>query len=442
MKRGFAGLLAAEGVSFVGTRMSFVALPWFVLAMSGSAARTGVVAFAEMLPYVLVCAFGGPLLDRLGHRRVSVLSDLGSAVVVAAVPLLHHGPGLSYGGLVALVTLLGTLRGFGDSAKRVLLPRTIAASGIVTTRATGLHDGVYRLSTLLGPPAAGLLITAFDATAVLLLDAASFAIAAVLVAMLVPSGEAERRPEPYLRALRAGWRFIGRDRLVLGLAVMIFVTNLLDQAYTAVLAPVWAREVAGSATALGLLFGFFGAGAVAGSAVFAVLAPRLPRYATFVLGMLIGGAPRFFAPALAGEIWVVYAVAFIAGFSIAGINPVLAAVQYERVPDEMRARVLGISLAIAWGGIPLGALLGGWSVQWLGLTESWLLFGLLYLAATLAPFVLPEWREMDRTAPRSAGQRHKDDQQDQRGPRDGEDDEQVAAAGVRSGRADGDGLGG
>ncbi|MFD0740576.1 hypothetical protein ACFQ1L_47060 [Phytohabitans flavus] len=66
--------------------MSFVALPWFVLVTSGSAARTGIVAFAEMLPYVLVCAFGGPLLDRLGHRRVSVLGDLGSAVAVAAIP--------------------------------------------------------------------------------------------------------------------------------------------------------------------------------------------------------------------------------------------------------------------------------------------------------------------------------------------------------------------
>lgn len=438
MRRGFVGLLAAEGVSFVGTRMSFVALPWFVLVTTGSAARTGLVAFAEMLPYVLVCAFGGPLLDRLGHRRVGVFGDLASAVTVAAIPLLHHGPGLGYGGLVALVTLLGTLRGFGDSAKRVLLPRTIATAGIHVTRATGLHDGMYRLSTLLGPPVAGLLITAFDATAVLLIDAASFAIAALLIALLVPGGAAEQRREPYLRALRAGWRFIGRDRLLLSVALMIFVTNLLDQAYAAVLAPVWASDVIGSATALGLLFGLFGAGAVAGSAVFAVLAPRLPRYGTYVIGMLIGGAPRFVAPALAGETWLPYAVALIGGFAIAGVNPVLSAVQYERVPEAMRARVLGITLAIAWGGIPLGSLLGGWSVEWLGLTASWLLFGACYFAATLAPIFSPVWRELDR----SAGQRHEDQEQHERDPGDGEDDDQIAPAGVRSGGRGGDGLGG
>lgn len=263
-----------------------------------------------------------------------MFSDLASAVTVAAIPLLHHGPGLGCGGLVALVTLLGTLRGFGDSAKRVLLPRTIATAGIHVTRATGLHDGMYRLSTLLGPPVAGLLITAFDATAVLLLDAASFAIAALLIALLVPGGAAEQRREPYLRALRAGWRFIGRDRLLLSVALMIFVTNLLDQAYAAVLAPVWASDVIGSATALGLLFGLFGAGAVAGSAVFAVLA--------------------------------------------------------------------------------------------------------VYLAATLAPIFSPVWRELDR----SAGQRHEDQEQHERDPGDGEEDEQVAPAGVRSGGRGGDGLGG
>lgn len=437
MRRSFAGLLAAEGVSFLGTRMAFVALPWFVLVTSGSAARTGLVAFAEMLPYVLVCAFGGPLLDRLGARRVSVLGDAGSAAAVAAIPLLHHGPGLGYGGLVALVTLLGTLRGFGDSAKRVLLPRTIATARIDVTRATGLHDGMYRLSTLLGPPVAGLLVTAFDATAVLLLDAASFAVAGIVVALLVPGGEGERRAEPYLRALRAGWRFIGRDRLVLGVALMLFATNLLDQAYTAVLAPVWARDVAGSATALGLLFGFFGAGAVAGSAVFAVLAPRLPRYGTFVIGMLIGGAPRFAVIGLAGETWAVYAVALVAGFAIAGVNPVISAVQYDRVPDAMRARVLGITLAIAWGGIPLGALFGGWSVEWLGLTTSWLLFGAVYLAVTLAPLASPAWREMDR----SAAQRHVEEQEHQGNARDGEQDQQVPPDRVRSGR-DGSGLDG
>ncbi|MEJ3743759.1 MFS transporter [Actinomycetes bacterium KLBMP 9797] len=395
MRRGIVGLFVADAVSMLGSRMSMLALPWFVLITSGSAARTGLVAFVEMLPYVLVMAFGGPLLDRIGARRVSVLADLGSALTVAAIPLLYRGPGLPFEVLVALVAATGLLRGFGDSSKRVLLPPAVAASGMPMARATGIQDGINRLATLLGGPAAGVLIAVLDAPAVLLLDAASFAVAALLIGAFVPTATAPPR-ERYLAALRAGWRFVRGDRLILGIAVMLFVTNLLDAAHASVLAPVWGRDVAGTAAAVGIMWGIFGVGAVTGNAVFAVVAPRLPRYGTFLIGMLIGGAPRFFVPAVTDEVWPVYLVMLLSGFGIAGVNPVLAAVEYERVPETMQARVLGLTLAIAWGGIPLGGLLAGWAVSGLGLTSAWWLFGALYLAATVVPLFLPIWREMDR----------------------------------------------
>lgn len=89
MSRGFAGLIAAQAISMIGSRMSMLALPWFVLATTGSAAKTGLVAFAEMAPYVLASALGGPLLDRIGHRRASIAADVLSAAAVASIPLLH-----------------------------------------------------------------------------------------------------------------------------------------------------------------------------------------------------------------------------------------------------------------------------------------------------------------------------------------------------------------
>ncbi|MCW6009238.1 MFS transporter [Micromonospora sp. CPCC 205371] len=439
MKRGLVGLFVAKAISAVGTKMSFLAVPWFVLVTSDSAARTGFVAFAEMLPYVLVCAFGGPLLDRMGARRIGVIADLGSALAVAAIPILHRGPGLSFPVLVALVAVLGLLRGFGDSAKRVLLPRAVAVSGVPMTRATSIQDGIYRLATLLGAPLAGVLIAVLDAPTVLLVDAATFFISSVLVGSLVPRAE-KVGGEPYLRALKAGWGFLRRDRLILGVALMIFMTNLLDQAYAAVLMPVWGRDVVGSVAAVGLLWGLFGAGAVAGNAVFTVLAPKLPRYTTFAVGFLIAGAPRFVVPALTDEVWVVCAVAVVSGFAIAGVNPVLGAAQYERVPKEMHARVLGASMAISWGGIPLGGLIGGWMVEELGLNAAFWIFGAVYLATTVTPFLLPFWKEIDH--PASTGESHEDAEQDEGHSGDREDDQQVTPAIAGGGGGGGRRLGG
>jgi MFS family permease len=129
---------------------------------------------------------------------------------------------------------------------------------------------------------------------------------------------------------------------------------------------------------------------------FTALAPRLPRFAVFAVGFLIAGSPRFVVLALTDRLWIVYAVSFAAGVSIAAVNPILGALSYERIPAELRARVLGLSYAASWAGIPLGALLAGLAVQGLRLPVAGLLFGLAYLAVTLLPFVSPAWGEMDR----------------------------------------------
>ena len=72
------GWLTAEAVSLTGTRVSMLALPYFVLVTTDSPLKTGLVALAEMLPLVLLKVLGGPIIDRVGPRRVSISCDLGS----------------------------------------------------------------------------------------------------------------------------------------------------------------------------------------------------------------------------------------------------------------------------------------------------------------------------------------------------------------------------
>ena len=85
------GFLLADAISLCGTRVSMIAIPWLVLTTTGSAAQTGLVAFAELLPLVVVQALAGPLIDRLGARGVAISCDLMSMVAVGLIPLLHLG---------------------------------------------------------------------------------------------------------------------------------------------------------------------------------------------------------------------------------------------------------------------------------------------------------------------------------------------------------------
>ena len=412
-RRGLFGLLVADGISIFGSRMSFLAVPWFVLITTGSAGQTGIVAFAEMAPYVLVQGFGGPLVDRLGAWRVSIGTDVVAAAAVGIVPLLYAADHLSFGVLCGLVALAGAVRGAGDSSRYVMVPGVTEHAAMAMERGAGLHDGVNRLAGMLGAPSAGLLIAGFSAPSVLAIDALTFLVSAVLVATLVPRSAApSRAPAPtsddegaqldatqpmgYVAQLREGFAHLRADRLLLGIGVMVLVTNLLDQAAGSVLQPVWAKEVSGSPVTLGVLLGVFGVGAVAGNAVLTWLSPRLPRRRTYAWCFLLGGSPRLFAMAAFSTVSPLLPIFFLGGFGAGGINPILGAVEYERVPRHLQARVLGALGAMAWAGIPIGALAGGFGVEHLGLRPALLVAAIAYLAATLAPFVFPAWRGMDR----------------------------------------------
>lgn len=404
-RRGMTGLLTAVGISILGTRMSFLALPWFVLTTTHSAVDTGLIAFAEMAPYVLTQALGGPYVDRLGAWRTSVVGDLGAAAALGLVPLLHLLGLLPLPVLALVMAIAGVLRGAGDAARNVMVPGLGEFAGQPMERSAGLYDGVNRLAGLIGAPLAGVLIATVSALTVLAIDAATFLASALAVFALVPR---RAQPQPalgdgpgaselgYFTSLREGFAFLRGDRLLLGIGSMVLVTNLIDQASSSVLTPVWAQQVAHSPIALGLIGGAFGVGAVTGNAATTWLGPRLPRRWTFAVGFALAGAPRLVALAVASSVSPVLVVAVLGGLGAGGLNPILGAVEYERVPRALQARVLGAVGAAAWAGIPVGGLVGGALVGGFGLRAALGTAAAAYALTTAAPFVFPVWKQMDR----------------------------------------------
>lgn len=394
------GWLAAETISLTGTRVSMIAIPWFVLTTTGSATQTGVVAFAEMAPLVLAKTLAGPVVDRIGARRVCIAADTASVAVVGAIPLLHAVDALTFPLLVVLVAVAGTLRGPADGAKHALVPAIAAASGVPMERVTGLAGAAERLASTAGAAAAGLVVAAVGPAQALVIDAASFAVAALLIALTAPGGTAgldeTDEAAPYLTRLREGWQFLRHDPVLVAITTMVAITNLLDQAYVAVLVPVWAERSGGGAAVIGLLFATFSAFAVLGSVVAAMVAERLPRRLVYLVAFLIVGAPRFVVLAMDVPLVAVLVVAVVGGFATGFINPILGAVIYERIPARLVGRVTGLTTSLCWSLIPLGGLAGGLAVAGLGLTPALLVFGAAYFAATTLPALLPQWRQIDR----------------------------------------------
>lgn len=397
------GLVAAYLVSATGTAMSDVAVPWLVLVTTGSAASTGIVGFSLMAPYVLLQATAGPLVDRVGLRRMYLLGNSAAAVAMAGVPLLHAVGGLSLGVLAGLVAVAGAARGLADCATTPLVPVTADLGEVAYERAAGIFSGANRAAMLVGMPLAGVLIATIGAAQVVLIDAVSFGAGALVLAVSVPASirapqrtDRPMRLRSYAIELGEGMRFLRADRLLLGIVATIAVTNLLDQALTSVLLPVWAHDRLHQAEALGLVAGAWGLGMLVGALGGAWLGPRLPRWRTLALGGLLSASPPFFALAGWASVPIVLPVFLLTGVLGGVLNPILGAVEMERIPPRLQARVLGAIKASAWIGIPFGALVGGALAEGPGLTVALLLCGTAMLLATLAPFVFPSWRDADR----------------------------------------------
>ncbi|MFJ4007270.1 MFS transporter [Streptomyces sp. NPDC090023] len=409
--RPLAGVLTAMAVSLTGTRVSAVALPWFVLVTTGSATRTGLVAFCEMAPYVAVKAFTGPLVDQAGPRTVSWTTDLVSAVAAAAIPLCHALHLLSFPLLLALVAVIGAARGPGDLAKEVMVPEAAERGGVPLERAVGLSGVIERLAATVGPAVGGSLVALLDPLTCVAANAGCFALGSLVIAAAFPrraarpAEAAARRAEEsgagYWQRFGEGFTFLRTEPLLLTAIVMVAVTNLLDAAFNMVLRPVWARESGHGPAVLGLTGSVTGAAAVAGSLIAAVLAHRLRRRAVVLIGFLLAGAPRFLILAVDVRLGVVLAVMAVSGFGAGFLNPVLGAVLVERVPRRMLGRVNALGDSLAWAGIPLGGLLAGAAVASVGLVPVLLACGTAYFLTTNLAGLRPEWREMDSTRGRN-----------------------------------------
>ncbi|MFF0264796.1 MFS transporter [Kribbella sp. NPDC004536] len=382
--------LVANVVSICGTKVSAIAIPWFVLITTGSPVKTGLVALAEMAPLVIVKAVGGPLIDKVGARRISVLADTASTGVVALVPLLHTLGLLHFPTLLVLVAIAGSLRGPGDSAKETLIPDIARAARVPLERVTGLESTTERLAGFFAYAIAGGLITLVGSVNALWIDAASFGVCAVLIARWIPKQEKQTasNEDPYGRRLLEGWNFLRTDRLLLPLVAMIAVTNLLDAATSTVLLPVWIREHGYGPGHTSLILTSFGVTATAFALLASAIGDRIPRKLVFTVAFLIAGAPRFIAMATDAPVWALMAVYAVGGIGAGFINPVLGAIRVERIPSHLLGRVNSLSNAACWTGVPLGGVVAGAAITGIGLAPALLAGGAIYLIATMSPVLI------------------------------------------------------
>jgi predicted MFS family arabinose efflux permease len=351
-----------------------------------------------MAPAALGAFFGGSVTDRIAPRLVSVISDLACFATVGVIAALQVAGQLRFWELCALMAATGLLHPPGDAARMVMLPAVAEAAETPLAKATGYYAGASRAASAVGAAAAGVAIFTLGVAQALFIDAATFAVSALLVAFWVP-GLARKAGHSLVsrwpHELGAGIRLLARTPLLLGLCVTLLLAQTLDQGWSAVILPVDVHDKLHSIVVFGIAESAFAAGALTGTIVYSVLADRLPRWPVFTLGFLVVGMPRFAVAALTAGPAPLIAVMAIEGLACGPITPITNSVIYELTPEAMRGRVIGAMTALPLIATPFGALAAGVLIARFGLTAATLAFGGIYFVTTLAPVAFPLYRQMD-----------------------------------------------
>jgi MFS family permease len=336
--RSLLALTLAELISQLGSALSGLALPWFVLVTTHSTSRMGVVFAAELLPFVLFGLHAGVVVDRLGPRATMLLSDLARAPVIALVPFLHAIGGLSYPLILVVAFAQGGLSTAYFTCQRAVIPAIVGTNEQEVAQANTFLEGATNFTNFAGPAIAGVLIGVLGAVNVMWIDAASFLASFVLVGAFVRVvREVHDREEA--GGVLAGLAYIMRDSFVRRAVLSPF---LFGAAFPLVFAsfPVLAfRDYHHNPRVAGLLFAAYGGGSVVGSFATYVALARFKATSIAV----------FAAVALAAPFWLlvphVPLAVFVFAMAVTGFgNPMTNAPYFgiltTRVPPALFPKVL------------------------------------------------------------------------------------------------------
>lgn len=404
LDRRFTRLLGAAGVSNLGDGVAQAAMPLLVASLTRDPVLVAGATIAGQGPWLVFALLSGALVDRLDRRRTMIVVDLVRAAIMAVLAVAILAGRIEIWLIYLLAFALTSAETLFDPASEAILPQIVEREALAAANAR-LQGLTWVANSFIGPPL-GAILFAVAAGLPFALDAATFVIAAALVAWIPGRYRAVGRgtgPDSLRGEIAEGLRFLAAHPILRWTTPMAGVTNLAAFAIIAIFV-LYVQDVLGlDEIGYGLLISALGVGGLAGAIVagrvMTALGPAGAIRLTLLLGFFSGLALALVAhPAVA-------AVAILSfGFQTTIWNVTVVSLRQELVPDALRGRIAGSSRLVTWGTQPVGALAGGVLAGAFGLQAPLLfsaaLFGLNFLVAVgaITPAGIAEARRVASSA--------------------------------------------
>jgi MFS family permease len=375
-----------QTISNLGTSFTQFALPLLVFKLTGSALNLAITTAASFLPYLLFGLVIGAWVDRVDRKRLMIGTDIARAAVIASIPLLASIDRLSVEWIYVVSFLSTTLSICFASAEFAAIPSLVPsdrAEAIVT--ANGRIQASYSAAAVIGPLLAGGLVAFVSIPLLLLVDAASFLLSAVSLAIIRHSfNVAEPRAKTSIRQdVVEGLRYVLRHPVLRNISAMMALVNLVGTSAFAQLVLFGKERLHATDSEIGLLFAADSLGVVVLSLAAGPLRKRW-RFSTVALGalMLSGGLMVVFA--FVQVYWVAVPLwGVISGLGIL-FNINTGSLRQAIVPNHLLGRVISVAMVLAWSANPIGAVLGGLAIEWT--QDVALIYAVVGVLTVLIPF--------------------------------------------------------
>ena len=378
----FRVLLSSQGVSAVGDAVSFTALPLLVLALTGSGLWMGVVGALSTLPDLFFGMIAGALADRSDRKRMMFLADLGRAFLTALIPIsvILGGPTMAV--ILVVTAPMSILRSFFLAGYTASVPILVGRSQLA--RANSIFEAVYSFGYIIGPAIAGFLAATIGPGLTLAIDAASFAVSSLLLALIrrdlrAPAGRSETG---LVADIREGIAFILHHPVLRPMILYWGLVSITLAPLVAALTVHVTRDLGQNATILGLILTAYGIGTVIG----ALLTARTSRreVAPFLLGGTLTTGVLLTIVSRTDVIPVLLGAASIAGAAQSDVLVTYLTARTNLSPDQLLGRVGSTARTISLGLQPIGMLVGGALIDLTDGSTTLALMGLVLVVLTLA----------------------------------------------------------
>lgn len=381
--RDFKVLLTSQAVSALGDAVSFTALPLLVLALTGSGFAMGVVGAVQTLPDFVFGTVAGAMADRSDRKRMMFMADAGRAILTALIPVSVALGGPTMAVILIVAAPMSILRSFFLAGYTASIPALVGRSQI--GRANSIFEALYSLGFIVGPAIAGLLAATIGPGPALAIDAASFGISALGLALVRTDLRApvDRDRPPILSAIREGIDYILASPVLRTIILLWSTVSILIAPLVTALAVRITRDLGEPSSTLGVLLATYGVGTVAGSLVSARIINHVRPGIVMLLGNVTLGVALILV-ALESTIPVLLATALVAGVAQSMTLVTYITLRTAYSPDEFLGRIGSTARTVSLGLQPIGLLIGGALIDLIGGSTTMALMGATIALVTLA----------------------------------------------------------